>query len=107
MKELIYKKNKKKINIFYFKIYNDTKKHILKNTIKKHYRIIIVSKIFHNLSLIHRHKKIYSILYKYIPHKIYSLQIYAYSTKEWSILPKKIHRVIQCSKKLYKKDNQN
>ena len=99
MKKVIYKKIKSKINIFYLKIYNDNQKHILQNNSINHFRLIIVSKNFNNLSLIHRHKKIYSILSQYIPKKIYSLQIFTYDIQEWITIPKKINIAIQCSKK--------
>ncbi|WP_075432094.1 BolA family protein [Buchnera aphidicola] len=99
MKKIIYKKIKSKINIFYLKIYDDNQRHILKNNSINHFRLIIVSKNFNNLSLIYRHKKIYSILSQYIPNKIYSLQIFPYDIQEWIKIPKKINRAIQCSRK--------
>lgn len=99
MKNIIYKKIKSKINIFYLKIYDDTNKHILKNNTKKHFRIIIVSEVFHNISLLNRHKKIYAIVRRYIPEKIYSLQINTYSVQEWISLSSNISKAISCSQK--------
>lgn len=89
MKNIIHNKITANINVFYLKIYNDSKKHKLKKNFLQHYRIILVSKNFNNIELLQRHKKIYSILKIYIPNYIYALQMHLYNIHEWMSLPNK------------------
>ena len=49
-----------------------------------HYSILVISNKFANMSLIERHKIIYSIFDKEITKEIHAMQIKTYTHKEWN-----------------------
>ena len=49
-----------------------------------HYSILVISNKFANMSLIERHKIIYSIFDKEITKEIHALQIKTYTHEEWN-----------------------
>ena len=49
-----------------------------------HYSILVVSNKFANMSLIERHKIIYSIFDKEITKEIHAMQIKTYTHEEWN-----------------------
>ena len=72
---------------FYLEVIDDSSKHRikLKNT---HFRVIIVSNFFLNISRVERHKAIYKLLN--VKDFIYSISFSIFSEKEWecaNILP--------------------
>jgi len=48
-----------------------------------HFSIVVISDKFENLSLVDRHRKIYSIFKDEISKEIHALQIQTYTHKEW------------------------
>ncbi|ABJ90752.1 BolA/IbaG family iron-sulfur metabolism protein [Buchnera aphidicola] len=96
MKKKIKKKIKSIFDIFYLKISKVT--HFNKNYRKnsKHYMIIISAYEFNKLSLLEQHKKIYKIFFKYIPKKIYSIQIQTFTVFQWKEKKKKIFLPVSC-----------
>ena len=48
-----------------------------------HFSIIIISDIFIDLSLINRHKKVYSLFQNELTKEIHALQIKAFTKAEW------------------------
>ncbi|MGI4816525.1 MAG: BolA/IbaG family iron-sulfur metabolism protein [Janthinobacterium lividum] len=83
MKKIIEKKIKSTLHILYLKIdnisniHNNQKKHL------KHFFIAVSAYEFNKLSLYNQHSIIYSILFKYIPQKIYAIQLHTYTTYQW------------------------
>ena len=49
-----------------------------------HYSILVISNKFANMSLIERHKIIYSIFDKEITKEIHAMQIKTYTQEEWN-----------------------
>lgn len=79
------KLNCKKINIF-----NESNKHSALNSKNSHFKILVISDYFLNINLIDRHRKIYSLLLKYISkYKIKALSIHTYTILEWNNSKKK------------------
>ena len=71
----------------YFKIksievINESHMHNVPKNSETHFKLILVSEDFHNMSLICRHKKIYSALDRIIS-KIHALSIHAFTYDEY------------------------
>ena len=75
------KENIKKIIKSKFK--NDHFEVIDMNNDNSHFKILVISNKFKNLSLIKRHKMIHSLLDKYISNEIHALEIKTYTLQEW------------------------
>ena len=50
---------------------------------KDHFSIIVISNKFENMSLVNRHRKIYSIFKDEISKEIHAMQIQTYTCREW------------------------
>ncbi|VFP85052.1 DNA-binding transcriptional regulator BolA [Buchnera aphidicola (Cinara splendens)] len=83
MKKIIEKKIKSILNILYLKIDNISKIHKNQNKNLKHFLIVVSAYEFNKLSLYNQHRIIYNILCKYIPQKIYAIQLHTYTTYKW------------------------
>ncbi|CAL4323259.1 DNA-binding transcriptional regulator BolA [Buchnera aphidicola (Periphyllus testudinaceus)] len=101
MKKYIKEILNKKIKIEYIKIYNIS--HIHKKFGKKnsHFKIIIVSNDFLKINILRRHQIIYNILFKKNKKKIYGIEIFTYTKKEWKKNKKNCYS-IKCIKKIIK-----
>ena len=85
-----------KVNITLIMTKDDIKKRLLKNfpdsfievsdmtSQSNHFSIMVVSNNFRNISLIDRHKMIYSIFNNELTKEIHALQINTYTKSEWT-----------------------
>jgi len=77
---------KNKLNVKYINIDDFTQQH--RNHTQSnnggHFKLTVVSDDFINISLIERHKKIYSIVNKMLKKEIHALSIQAYSETEFT-----------------------
>lgn len=83
MKKIIEKKIKSKLHIVYLKIKNISNIHKTSRKNLKHFFITVSAYEFNELSLYNQHKTIYNLLFKYIPQKIYAIQLHTYKTYQW------------------------
>ena len=49
-----------------------------------HFSVVVISDKFKNISLVDRHREIYSIFKDEISQEIHAMQIQTYTCKEWS-----------------------
>lgn len=96
MKNIIKKKIYSALNIYYFKIIDNSSMHDSHIKNSKHYTLIISAYEFNLLTLLQQHKKIYKIFFKYIPKKIYSMKLYTYNIQEWKKNKKKKILLMPC-----------
>ncbi|WP_343183451.1 BolA family protein [Buchnera aphidicola] len=83
MINLIKKIIKKKIKIKYIKIYNTSHIHKKFQNNNSHFKIIIVSNYFKKINILKRHQIIYKILFSKFKKKIYGIEMFIYTKKEW------------------------
>ena len=69
-------------NIKNLEVINESYMHNVPNNSETHFKLILVSDDFFNMSLIHRHKKIYLIL-EHLMKKIHALSIHAFTYDEY------------------------
>ena len=70
------------MDISSLKIINESHMHNVPNNSETHFKLILVSDDFLNMSLIHSHKKIYLIL-EQLMKKIHALSIHAFTYDEY------------------------
>ena len=70
------------LNIKNLKVINESYMHNVPNNSETHFKLILVSDDFLNMSLIHRHKKVYLIL-EHLMKKIHALSIHAFTYDEY------------------------
>ena len=73
---------KEHFNIISLNVVNESYMHNVPKNSETHFKLILVSEDFHNMSLIHRHKKIYLALDRLIT-KIHALSIHAFTYDEY------------------------
>tara|TARA_Y100001936_G_C15665450_1_gene453409 strand:+ start:246 stop:524 length:279 start_codon:yes stop_codon:yes gene_type:complete len=75
------------LDTIFFQLDDLTEKHKTHDlyTSGGHYKVIIVSNTFHNMTLLERHKLIYGILKDMIKKEIHALSINAFTKKEFDI----------------------
>jgi len=71
-----------RLNIKNLEVINESYMHNVPNNSETHFKLILVSDDFLNMSLINRHKKIYLILEKLMK-KIHALSIHAFTINEY------------------------
>ena len=71
-----------RLNIKNLEVINESYMHNVPNNSETHFKLILVSDDFLNMSLIHRHKKIYLIL-EQLMKKIHALSIHAFTCNEY------------------------
>lgn len=69
----------------HFELHNDSAQHATASD-ASHFRLLVVSDKFANVSLVRRHQMIYSILADVMT-RIHALAIQTYTTEEWSEHP--------------------
>ena len=69
-------------NIKYLEVINESHMHNVPHNSETHFKLILVSDDFLNVSLIHRHKKVYLIL-EHLMKKIHALSIHAFTYDEY------------------------
>jgi BolA protein len=72
----------KALNFDFMSIENESHLHSSSQSAESHFKLILVSNDFLNISLIKRHKRIYKILNKIMP-KIHALAIHAFTEEEF------------------------
>ena len=70
------------LNIKNLEVINESYMHNVPINSETHFKLILVSDDFFNMSLIHRHKKIYLIL-EHLMKKIHALSIHAFTYDEY------------------------
>ena len=70
------------LNIKNLEVINESHMHNVPNNSETHFKLILVSDDFLNMSLTHRHKKIYLIL-EQLMKKIHALSIHAFTYDEY------------------------
>ena len=70
------------LNIKNLEVINESHMHNVPKNSETHFKLILVSDDFLNMSLIHRHKKIYLIL-EQLMKKIHALSIHAFTYNEY------------------------
>ncbi|CAL4324088.1 DNA-binding transcriptional regulator BolA [Buchnera aphidicola (Thelaxes suberi)] len=88
----IEKKIKEKINVISLSINNESYLHNNKNK-QQHYKIVIISNQFNNITLIERHRTIYKILNNEFNKSIFSLNLYTFTLIEWKKKNSKIFSI--------------
>jgi len=73
---------KEHLNIKNIEVINESHMHNVPNHSETHFKLILVSDDFLNMSLINRHKKIYLILERLMK-KIHALSIHAFTDDEY------------------------
>ena len=83
----ILNKINKSLKPIIFKLANNSRKHqnhLLKNKSFSHFSLFIVSDKFNDMSLLKRHRLVYKLLFGLLSSKIHSLEIKAYTIKEYN-----------------------
>ena len=70
------------LNIKKLEVINESYMHNVPNNSETHFKLILVSDDFLNVSLIHRHKKVYLIL-EHLMKKIHALSIHTFTHDEY------------------------
>ena len=74
------------MNLVSLKIINESFMHNVPEGSESHFKIVVVTNDFNNLSIIQRHKLIYKILDNLI-NKIHALSIHAFNEEEFKLNP--------------------
>ena len=74
------------MNLLSLKIINESFMHNVPEGSESHFKIVVVTNDFNNLSIIQRHKLIYKILDN-LMNKIHALSIHAFNEEEFKLNP--------------------
>jgi BolA protein len=74
------------MNLLSFKIINESFMHNVPKGSESHFKIVVVTNDFNNLSIIKRHKLIYKTLDN-LMNKIHALSIHAFNEEEFKLNP--------------------
>ena len=74
------------MNLVSLKIINESFMHNVPEGSESHFKIVVVTNDFNNLSIIQRHKLIYKILDN-LMNKIHALSIHAFNEEEFKLSP--------------------
>ena len=74
------------MNLASLKIVNESFMHNVPKGLESHFKIVVVTNDFNNLSIIQRHKLIYKILDN-LMNKIHALSIHAFNEEEFKLNP--------------------
>ena len=74
------------MNLLSFKIINESFMHNVPKGSESHFKIVVVTNDFNNLSIIKRHKLIYKTLDS-LMNKIHALSIHAFNEEEFKLNP--------------------
>ena len=74
------------MNLSSFKIINESFMHNVPKGSESHFKIVVVTNDFNNLSIIKRHKLIYKTL-DHLMSKIHALSIHAFNEEEFKLNP--------------------
>ena len=74
------------MNLSSFKIINESFMHSVPDGSESHFKIVVVTNDFNNLSIIKRHKLIYKTLDN-LMNKIHALSIHAFNEEEFKLNP--------------------
>lgn len=74
------------LNLLSFKIINESFMHNVPEGSESHFKVVVVSNDFNNLSSIQRHRLIYKTL-DHLMSKIHALSIHAFNEEEFKLKP--------------------
>ncbi|VFP87890.1 BolA/IbaG family iron-sulfur metabolism protein [Candidatus Erwinia haradaeae] len=68
----------------YLKVSDESRYHLMYIGLESHFKVLIVSKMFHDQEVIQRHRAIYNVLAKEIAGSVHALSLKIYSCSEWN-----------------------
>ncbi|MCH1557094.1 MAG: BolA/IbaG family iron-sulfur metabolism protein [Pseudomonadales bacterium] len=68
----------------YLVVTNESHRHNVPPGSESHFKVVVVSSLFENQRLVHRHQSINRTLAKQLAHEIHALAIHAYTPEDWS-----------------------
>ncbi|MCX6101688.1 MAG: BolA/IbaG family iron-sulfur metabolism protein [Proteobacteria bacterium] len=68
---------------FKLEIINESHQHSVPKGSETHFKVIVVSRIFHGVSLVQRHRKIYESLKEELATGVHALSIHAFTPEEF------------------------
>ncbi|VFP80482.1 BolA/IbaG family iron-sulfur metabolism protein [Candidatus Erwinia haradaeae] len=69
----------------YLKVYDESQYHLMYRGLESHFKVLIVSKMFHAQEVLKRHRAIYKVLAKEIVDSVHALSLKIYSCSEWDM----------------------
>lgn len=73
---------KDEMNVHYMTLENESYMHNVPQGSESHFKLVLVTDVFHGKRLVQRHQLVYSILKEEMT-KIHALAMHLYSIKEW------------------------
>ncbi|VFP86192.1 BolA/IbaG family iron-sulfur metabolism protein [Candidatus Erwinia haradaeae] len=70
----------------HLKVYDESRYHSMYIGLESHFKVLIVSKMFHAQEVIKRHRAIYKVLAREISSSVHSLSLKTYSCSEWATI---------------------
>ncbi len=83
MKYTIEKKLTRGINLKHLNVVNESGQHNVPKGAESHFKVVMVSNDFENMTLLARHRKVYDILSECLADGIHALSVHALTEKEW------------------------
>lgn len=71
----------------YIEIINESHQHNVPDGSETHFKVILVSRVFTDLSRLKRHQHVMNVIQDLIPNPIHALSLKLYSPEEWQALP--------------------
>ncbi len=96
IQETIYEKLRLHVNPDHLEVINESHLHSVPKGSESHFRIIVVSNIFENLSLLKRHRKIQDILNCEIS-MIRAVSLHTLTQQEWEVRKNELSRSPACA----------